>query len=565
MDVRSKKLNYLFILTAFAFILISVFLHFYSLSSVPNGFFCDESAIGYNAWSILETGRDEYGTSYPLFFRCFDNYHDPVMVYTLVPLIKIFGLSKWIVRFPSTVYMLLASLAFYFLSYHFTRGKYLSLCAAFVFSILPWAFPLSRTTMSGYTPMLLGMTAGWLFLMKAFAHKSAKFAAFSALGWALAMYSHNCGRPMTAVLLVCFFAASGKGVIRRWRTAALFSILFVALMLPMIFYVLYHPESMSARFQTISVWRDFPGIPETLKRIAVRYLEYFSPVYLFLTGGTTIRHNTGLTGVLFISLLPGVLAGLYRCIKYFSRNYYYRCVMLGIAVYPAAAVLTIDHYHSTRSLNGMVFWAAAAVIGFDLILKTLRHSSVEKTRLKNRLAKFAILVSSSAALIEVPAYFADYFSESGYIYRSRLPFSAPLTESLEYAFAHLKQDELLYISKSVCLDSRFHPSTYAQILFFGKIPPATYQKYGIPQKKIMQYNGRIPVSGILVRSTCFAYIDPRSGVVLKLNTEPIPENSRLLTTVPFSKKTGIDYQIYRVTPKRKPSASEHYNIPAGEG
>ncbi len=49
---------------------LSCLLHFYRLSSIPDGLFIDECSVGYNAWCMAETGRDEHGTSWPVFFRC---------------------------------------------------------------------------------------------------------------------------------------------------------------------------------------------------------------------------------------------------------------------------------------------------------------------------------------------------------------------------------------------------------------------------------------------------------------------------------------------------------------
>ena len=43
------------------------------------------------AYSILKTGRDEYGSPFPLLFRSFDDYKAPIPVYLLVPVFKFFG------------------------------------------------------------------------------------------------------------------------------------------------------------------------------------------------------------------------------------------------------------------------------------------------------------------------------------------------------------------------------------------------------------------------------------------------------------------------------------------
>ena len=40
---------------------VSAFLHFYKADQVPACLNADEAAFGYNAYSILKTGKDEFG------------------------------------------------------------------------------------------------------------------------------------------------------------------------------------------------------------------------------------------------------------------------------------------------------------------------------------------------------------------------------------------------------------------------------------------------------------------------------------------------------------------------
>jgi predicted membrane-bound mannosyltransferase len=155
---------------------ITCVLHFWKIGLLPSGLYGDECSIAYNAYCIAETGADEYGTRYPVFFRGFDNYHDPVMVYSLVPLIKVFGLQESVARLPSAVFHILASVIFALLVQEYCRDRWISLACGFVFSVIPWAFPVSRTVSAGYTPMLFGMVAGWLWLLKAFGERSHGYA-----------------------------------------------------------------------------------------------------------------------------------------------------------------------------------------------------------------------------------------------------------------------------------------------------------------------------------------------------------------------------------------------------
>ncbi|MCX6984195.1 MAG: glycosyltransferase family 39 protein, partial [Lentisphaerae bacterium] len=175
---------HVFCATAILLLALTGFLHFFRTGEVPCGFYADEASVGYNAFCISETGADEYGIRYPVFFKCFDNYQDPVMIYSLVPLIKMFGTEKWVVRFPSGLFHILASIAFFSLASKYAGNRWICLGGAFVFSILPWIFPLSRSGMGGYTPMLFGMAAGGYFIMDAIGRRSMISAVFAGFFWA---------------------------------------------------------------------------------------------------------------------------------------------------------------------------------------------------------------------------------------------------------------------------------------------------------------------------------------------------------------------------------------------
>ena len=49
--------------------LLAGWLRIGKIGQIPAGFYADEAAIAYNDYSLLETGRDEYGKSWPALFR----------------------------------------------------------------------------------------------------------------------------------------------------------------------------------------------------------------------------------------------------------------------------------------------------------------------------------------------------------------------------------------------------------------------------------------------------------------------------------------------------------------
>src|ERR1051325_3024675 len=96
----------LFWLGAAALCVIGVGLHLWKIGSAPPGFYIDESSNAYNAYCILQTGADEHGNPYPVFFRFGSQYQDPVLAYTLVPFVRYLGLHVWVARLPSALFHL---------------------------------------------------------------------------------------------------------------------------------------------------------------------------------------------------------------------------------------------------------------------------------------------------------------------------------------------------------------------------------------------------------------------------------------------------------------------------
>ena len=109
---QMKKTYYIL----FIIVLFSIFLRSFQLSSIPNGFYCDEAAKGYSAYSILTTGKDIDGRTLPVYFKHIANdFHGGIYTYSMVPFIAVFGLNEFAVRITSvfwgvlTVFLLFLS------------------------------------------------------------------------------------------------------------------------------------------------------------------------------------------------------------------------------------------------------------------------------------------------------------------------------------------------------------------------------------------------------------------------------------------------------------------------
>jgi 4-amino-4-deoxy-L-arabinose transferase-like glycosyltransferase len=143
---------------------VAFFVRFYGLGTIPDGLSQDESSIGFNAYSILQTGEDEYGKAFPLSFKAFGEYKLPGYVYLTIPSISYFGTTPLGVRFPSAIFGFLTVVVFYFFVKKLTNKTRIAVLATFLLALNPWHIHFSRAAFE-VTPALFFIVVGsYLFL-----------------------------------------------------------------------------------------------------------------------------------------------------------------------------------------------------------------------------------------------------------------------------------------------------------------------------------------------------------------------------------------------------------------
>ncbi len=149
-------------------LVITYFTRLYRLTEYPPHLTIDEVSIGYNAFSILKTGKDEWGIPFPISFRSVGDYKAPVLVYLTVPFVWLLGLNEWSVRLPVAIFSAFnIFLLWYLTRRHIFNQKYslLSYLTALLFSLSPWLIVFSR---SGFEAVLAltFLLANLLFLFE---------------------------------------------------------------------------------------------------------------------------------------------------------------------------------------------------------------------------------------------------------------------------------------------------------------------------------------------------------------------------------------------------------------
>ena len=63
-------------------IALFLFTRLYKITQTPPSLYWDETSIGYNAYSITQGLKDEWGKMLPVNFRAFGEFKLPVYIYT---------------------------------------------------------------------------------------------------------------------------------------------------------------------------------------------------------------------------------------------------------------------------------------------------------------------------------------------------------------------------------------------------------------------------------------------------------------------------------------------------
>lgn len=142
-------------------------LRIYQLQDFPVGFHVDEVKIGWNAISIWETGKDDFGKPYPLHYNSFGDFRPTGYIYLTIPSILLFGANEFAVRFPSALIGSLTITVLYFFVRSFYAGnnsKQIATASALLIALSPWHISLSRATSEGLVSLILTLT-GLLLLI----------------------------------------------------------------------------------------------------------------------------------------------------------------------------------------------------------------------------------------------------------------------------------------------------------------------------------------------------------------------------------------------------------------
>ncbi|MBL7159095.1 glycosyltransferase family 39 protein [Candidatus Microgenomates bacterium] len=402
----------------FFILILGFFLRVVNLQNLPHGFFCDEASIGYNAYSLLKTGKDEYGKSWPLFFKAFGEYKGPIQIYSTIPFVAIFGLNEFSVRLTSAIYGTLTILAVYFLVKELFPKKNSQfsilnsqLIASFFLAISPWHIHFSRVGFE-LMPFVFFSTLGvWLFLKSLKAKNRLLTLNFAFLTFNLAFYSYSPARifiPLFLTGLVLIFRKSFK-----IKALFLSFFIFFLLSLPLLFHI-KSGQGLS-RWHQVSVFKE-KTFSQAVKQMEKNYLAHFSLDFLFKKGDAGMsfltRHSVRGMGELYWFQLPLIILGilgLWRLKKHKELAF----LIWWLILYPLGSVLTADATpQATRSIIGVIPFQILSAAGV-FYLFNLGEVGPRKMRsnLIRKILALLLLLLTGLSGAEFARYLNLYFNE----------------------------------------------------------------------------------------------------------------------------------------------------------
>lgn len=515
-SIKSKTVVFLVLI-----VFLAAFLRISYINNIPVSLYWDEAASGYNAYSILHTGKDEYGTSFPFLFRSFNDYKMPAHIYLTALSVFFFGLNEFSVRFPSALLGTATVFLTFFLvdlllsfknktpsqkykSYWdvIVSGKGKTICAllvSFFFAISPWHIQFSRTGFEANMGLFFVILGFVLFLqgMK----KQNNFLIFSGFVFSLSFYFYRSIHVFLPLMLfIAFIVFKGELLQKSLRRKTILGfVVFLLVLLPILPKITSHEGLIRA--QQVNIFNNANkeldiAAKEQLKSgntfigkivhnrrfvyprlLLQNYVLYYTPKYLFFEGDGNGRHGVLGMGLLYLWEVPFILLGI--ILLFFSPLKTKILIFAWLVFAPLPAAVSYPSPHALRSLN--ILPIPQLLTTFGVIYCFLR--------LKNLWRYIYTVILGCIILISFFYYTYLYF------------FITPPLVSREWAdgykqlalyiFVHEKQYEKVVISGH-------YWQPYIYFLFYKKYDPSLYQKYGSKQQfgKYLFGGTRWDISGV---------------------------------------------------------------------
>lgn len=478
--LKNKKLITYFLL-GFIFIL-AVFLRFYNLNNYPVGFHQDEASLGYNAYSLLLTGKDDNGNYLPLYIDMFgDNRPSGYHYLTTIP-VKFLGLTEFATRLPAALFGSMIVFGVYIFTYVLFKSRKISLLSAFLTAIAPWSFVLGRASAEVMVSLFFILFGFGLFFLS-IKNKKIIYLFISAVLLSVSFFFYHTPRVFVPGILLVFilmFFPTIKNYSKNFKIAVFSSftlVFFVAV------FLVFGVSGGTGRYSQVNIFSSFETdffqnqqiqedaiagsnyiqsrffhnkITNTALVFVSNYFDYFGFNFLFATGGLPIWYSIPRVGLLYLLELPFILIGIYYLIK--EKNIYSKIPLVWLLISPIVPAITMDDVPNiNRAVVMFPMLNIISAVGSISFLKNFKYK------------KEATVLIATSLLINGLYFLHQYF----YNAKTHKPWyrNNGFSEMMSIVNKNYDKYDAIVISK-------FQGGIYPLVLFYSKYNPETYQKEG---------------------------------------------------------------------------------------
>lgn len=459
-------------------LILALITRFLFLDSTPPSLNWDEVSHGYNAFSLLTSGKDEWGKIMPFIFKAYGDFKLPVYIYFTSISEFFFGVNSFAVRLPSILagigtigitYLLVIELLKDDLKFK-QSYKWIALFSALLTTIEPWTFFLGRPAFEANLALFLFILAVYLFIRFIKCLK-VRYLIYSTFFFGLTVWTYNSYRIFTPLFLLSLSLIYKDELIKVYKTnkslVKKIIIILTVFFIPMFNQLI--SSSGSARYSKVAILDEGATnkiielrgkivapdpIPRLLsnkftyfsKEFITNYFSHFSTKFLILGGGSNYQFSVPKHGLIYLINFPFMIIGFVYLLRYKSREGY--LLLLWVLLGPVASSLTREAPHVLRTITMLPVPMILTAIGLNF--------SIKKVKEKSRLIVIFVYVIMLFLFFE--NYLMNYFSN----------YKTDYSQSWQYGYKEVVE----YINENT--------DNYAKIIFT--------KKYGEPHEFILFYS-----------------------------------------------------------------------------
>jgi len=432
----------------FVFIVVlAAFIYTYKLAYIPNGVYVDEAVVGYNAYSILTTGRDAFGQAYPVLFRLLESYTPPLYIYTSVLFIKLFGMNIFSLRLISVISVLVSVIFFYLFikKLDLFKSKNTYLIITLFYAISPWLVFNARL---GYEVTLayLLFNIGIYFLFLAL-EKPQNYL-WASVFLSLATYTAHTQRFLVPIFCFLFLVLFARKIFIKRNVKYLLATVLILLIIQIPHFTVINTPAFWVKNQRLTE----PGIQRIFNNISGQTFSYLSTTNLFYKlSDIDLQHTIpGISVMYDWMVVPFLIGFLWMLLRRKENNIRFLLLLFFTSLMPA--VLSGEFISIQRALPFLLPLAAVIGIGMDKII--------------SRLSSFlTFLIFTFLFLYSLLMLYRSYF----------VLFPIERAEGWNYGYSQVSKYLRENPEEQYLIDNNRNPRNYILLLYYLQYPPQNYQ------------------------------------------------------------------------------------------